>query len=1205
MNFLRYKAIQYEKDSGSLCFKDQRPGSMLTGSRRWHLPAALPLLLLSMLLATTVQGQNITLNLRQAPLKEVLEEIGRQSGYKLLYNNSHFQQAKPVSVQMKGQPLKAVLDACMSGQPVGYEIINKTILVRPKEPDAKAGQKQKSSPPAKRHKIGGKVTNEQGEPLAGATVRIKNTGLATQSDETGNFYFEDVPEGSVISFSLLGYGGREISEFHDGIIVTLNDVQGMLNEAVVNVNTGYQSIPKERSTGSFVLVDSSLIERRVSTNILERLNGMVPGLQFNGRGFRAGFVGDGPGNIGINIRGESTIYGNKNPLVVVDNFPYEGEINNINPNDIESISILKDAAAASIWGSNAGNGVIVITTKRGKNNERMKISITGNLTVSTRPNAFKDRSYLSSTQYLEAEKALFDKGFYDVDLTDNFSKTPVTPGVEIFDLLRSGSISEQEAEKRLNVLKGNDVRNDINQYGYRKSVNQQYALSLQGGSEKYSYYVSTGFDKNLDAKIGDTRRRLTFNSLNTYRPIKGLEIDAAINFSKNEETANNLLSMSQIQINMPLGNGKNIYLYPYAKLIDEFGHATSIVRDYRSGFVASADKLGFKDWSYRPLQEQQLTDRRTNVNDLLLRSVLRYTIRDGLKAELQYQYERQQINYNYLQSADSYYVRDLVNKFSTVDGSGNVVAYIFPDGAVLNSGSYNWYGNNGRFQLSYNKDFGNHSINAIAGYEMREKKTEGRIGTSYGYDPQFGTSIDNLNYNIAYPTNPAGSSFINSPSGAVSGTVSRFLSQYFNASYSYKQRYILSLSARRDGANIFGVNINDQITPLWSSGMAWNISKESFYGLKWLPLLKIRATYGTNGNVYFGSAYLKGRYGTAALTGQPSITITTPPNPNLKWEKVQNINLGVDFSTSNDWLSGSVELYVKNGRDIIQPTALAQQTGFLTYMANAAKTKTKGLDLNITSKNLTRSVSWKTTLLLSLANDKLIKYDAPTDMYTIQSAGDFTGLEGGPLYGIYAYKWKGIEHDTGDPLGYLNGAPSKDYLGIMNNYSRDSLVFKGNANPTAFGAIRNDFNYKGFQLSFNITYKLGYYFRRPSTALNYSDVLLLRANVDFANRWQQPGDEMKTDVPSILAVENRNRDRFYTYSEILVEKGDHIRFQDIQFGYHFPGYKNSILKNAFIYCYLSNLGIIWRANKRGIDPDTFGIGLPNPFTFSFGLKANL
>jgi len=430
---------------------------------------------------------------------------------------------------------------------------------------------------------------------------------------------------------------------------------------------------------------------------------------------------------------------------------------------------------------------------------------------------------------------------------------------------------------------------------------------------------------------------------------------------------------------------------------------------------------------------------------------------------------------------------------------------------------------------------------------------------------------------------------------------------------------MITLSGRKDGANIFGVNTNDKITPLWSAGLGWTISNEKFYHLPWLPFLKTRITYGYNGNVYNASAYLTARYSSSYTTGAQFATITSPPNPDLRWEKIKNINLGIDFSALNNIVNGTIEFYQKKGLDLVESAPLAPSSGFTNFKGNAAGTLTKGIDISVNTTNINRSFKWNTTFLFSFLKDKVTRFDqiytpgslvgkvAPS---TVEATGLFA-VPGKPLYGIYSYKWGGLDPATGDPLGYLNGKLSKDYLDIIKNTSIDSLIFHGSSRPTFYGGLRNSFSWKSFSISCNIIYKLGYYFRQSSTSLNYGEVISGSfVNADYANRWQKPGDEKNTNVPSVLYPGDPNRNDFYHGSEVLVQKGDHIRLQDISFSYNLD--KNDWHQLPFLhlqlYVYASNLGIIWRANKAGIDPDfldngSYGRIYPNPKSFSIGLKA--
>jgi TonB-dependent starch-binding outer membrane protein SusC len=460
--------------------------------------------------------------------------------------------------------------------------------------------------------------------------------------------------------------------------------------------------------------------------------------------------------------------------------------------------------------------------------------------------------------------------------------------------------------------------------------------------------------------------------------------------------------------------------------------------------------------------------------------------------------------------------------------------------------------------------------------------------------------------------NPFGSAQLPAPGGNITESLNRFLSHFANVAYTYGGRYTVNLSGRQDGANIFGVKTNDRITPLWSAGLGWNISKESFYHIDWLPYLKGRLSYGFNGNVYNGSAYVKGIYTTSSLTGATILTDITAPNPELRWEKVKNINAGLDFAFKN-WLSGTIEYYQKNGVDLIQPIQLFSSSGFISFIGNSASTKSHGFDITLNSKNLNGKFKWNSVVLLSTFKDKVTSYAVQPTNNTIRDNGGAGGPSlGRSLYGIYAYKWEGLDGNNGDPQGRLGGKVSKDYLGIINNFKPDSLKYMGSGRPTVFGSFRNDFSYANLSLSINVLYDLGFVFRRGSVSLNEAELISTGsgANADYADRWQKPGDELNTSVPSVIYPNNANRNNFYQYSEALVENGSNIRLQDIRISYDLTNRINSRLpfNRMQVFAYASNLGIIWRANKYGLDPNVRNFNahrIPVPFNISVGFNIQL
>jgi TonB-dependent SusC/RagA subfamily outer membrane receptor len=544
-------------------------------------------------------------------------------------------------------------------------------------------------------------------PVAGATVVLANTNYGSLTGADGRFMIK-APAGSYllgVSFVGMQPVQRTVKlPFADTLFIELGPAGNQLAE--VTVSTGYQTIPKERATGSFVQVDRKLLERSVSTDIIDRLRDVVPGLAFNTVG---------PSR--LSVRGQSTLFSNADPLIVVDNFPYNQPIENLNPNDVESITVLKDAAAASIWGSRAGNGVIVITTKRGRNNTAPQIAFSSNVTVGERPDLLSV-PHMSSADYIGLEKQLFAEDYF-TGTEQSESHQPLSPVVELLIAGRDGTLSAAEVNKQIATLSGQDVQRDISRYLYRPSVKQQYALSLSGGTDLQRYFVSAGADRNTATNVGDGYERLTLNASNTWSlAAKKLEVSLGMNYTRSNTVGNRLGSLSW-------GGGAS--LYPYARLADERGNPLAITRDYRQDFVASAPGLGLLDWSYSPLLDRTATDNRTRVSDIRLNTGLRYKLPLGFSAQVLYQYDRAQTNERVLNGADAYYSRNLVNRYTQDDGSGTLSRPV-PLGGILDLSSGTSVNHDVRGQLNYDRIFGKHAITAIAGYEVQ---TLNVLGDSY------------------------------------------------------------------------------------------------------------------------------------------------------------------------------------------------------------------------------------------------------------------------------------------------------------------------------------------------------------------------------------------------------------------------------------------------------------------------------------------
>lgn len=1025
-----------------------------------------------------------------------------------------------------------------------------------------------------------------GRPLQGASVRTLNGEGCTISDGQGRFYLRVAPNDTLLA-TVVGYhkGLFLINKGNSSpLTLLLHPSDSTLQDVIVN--TGYQSIPKERATGSFVQINNQLINRSVGPNILDRLKGVTSSLLFD----------EGPSHPPITIRGIGTLSkAITSPLIIIDNFPYEGDISNINPNDVENITILRDAAAASIWGAKAGNGVIVITTKKAKRNQPMHLTVSSNYSLKAKPDLF-GQSQISTEGSIEVVKMLFDNGFYDAKLKDTRTYPVISPVVRILDKNRRGDLSDEAADAMLGDLAKIDVRNGYLKYFYRPEATQQYSINLSGGKDKIAYMSSIGYDKQLSTEIGNKNDRITWRSNIVLQSLAKLQIQASSMVTWTRRSVNS-------QVPYDLGTGGS--LYPYTKFADENGKALPIEQDMASSFKDTAGNGMLLNWDYVPLDELKYSDNTSASMDILLNTQATYTFLPVLKGEVTYQYEHQNLTGRTYHSPLTYYTRNLINLYSVIDG--NKISYGLPVGGILDKSFSEATTHNVRGQVDYDQYLSKHHINAVFGGEIRETSSIGSSpATTYGYNENNLTFV-NVNFAERYPVlDGLNYSGIIRNNASFTNKLDRVVSIYANASYSYDNRYTFSGSARRDASNIFGVSTNNKWKPLWSIGGAWTVSNEKFYKLSQMPFLKLRFTYGFSGNVNNSiSALTTLSYSSSNFTQLsvlPFAQVLNPPNPDLSWEQVRTVNAAVDFSSKNNRLSGSIEYYSKKSTNVLSSVPADITTGVSSFKKNSADLQGHGLDLTLNANIINRNFIWNSNFLLSYNKVVVTATKEGITPRTLASSGGglIEPVVGQSPYSIASFKWGGLNPQNGNPIGYLNGEPSEDYRSIITKTGWDDIIINGSAVPELYGGLRNTFRYKQVAFSFNITYKMLYYFRK--NALNYSSLFNSGFGTgDYANRWQTPGDEKTTNVPSMIYPANSQRDLFYGQSSINIVSGDQIRLQDIRLSYDFT--PRTTFQTIELFVYASNLGLLWRKNQDHLDPDAYKT-YPQPATWSLGCKIN-
>ena len=1029
------------------------------------------------------------------------------------------------------------------------------------------------------------VTNDL--PLANATVTVRQKSKSVKTERNGQFVISDVTLGDKLTVSMVGFETVEI-EIKDVLsFLTIHLSEKVTELEAAIVSTGYYQLPIEQTTGSFTVLDSAIINRSVSSNIISRLEGVTNALAFDRRQ-------DNLDRLSLRVRGMNSINASNEPLIVVDNFPFDGDIENINPNDVQDITILKDAAAASIWGARAGNGVIVITTKQGKLNQPIKVGFNSSFSISEKPDLYYNPNFTESKDYIEVEKILFNRGFYQEN-----NWTSLKPVTELLIANRENRLTDDELNVALLNLENKDIRRDADRYLFQNKRNQQYALNLSGGSSSYRFFASGGYDKSLSEVIGNKNDRLSLNFNNEYKLMERLNIQANLSIVQNDVQSNGI-SLGSLRS----GNAERIF--PYASLMSDNEEHASIPMNYRNSYIENTLIEGLLDWQYRPLQERDLLDNAIKNNDIRFFTGINYRFFKNFVADVKYQYQHSMNRTRKHDSPDSYRVRDLVNRYTQADGTKE-----FPEGGILKLINNEQKSYSIRGQLNYTLSFTDHWVNALFGGEVRQSQKKGDGSEYYGYDDDVLTHKNLFDYMKRHPMRPRSTARLPLPYQYLTESIDRYVSTFMNVAYTYKDRYTLSSSARWDASNLFGVRTNQQGVPLWSVGMKWKLSDEAFYNFEQLPSLSLRATYGYNGNIIRSmTAFNVAAYGTDGITGIRSAWIQKPGNRDLRWEKIRTFNIAADFSTAFKVIDGSIEYFEKKGLDMLGAVVLDPTLGYVlgttsSYMINNAELKTKGFDIQLGVNILQRKLRWRTDLLLNYVTNKVTKYDGPTNMAGFSTNSGISPRQGESLDARYSLPWNGLDGTTGDPLVLIDGELSTNYNAYWQAVkSFEALVYTGLTFPPFFGSMRNTWTYNALSMSVNVSWKTGYGFM--PTTINYASFFNSSiGHQDLANRWRLPGDELITNIPSLPASIDADRENTYLTSEILIEKGDHIRLRDINLSYNFGALAARKLgvSSMKTYLYVTDLGILWRANKKGLDPDRPASNyLPSK---SFALGVNL
>lgn len=1004
--------------------------------------------------------------------------------------------------------------------------------------------------------ITGKVVDEKGAPLAGASVVERGTKNGTTTGNDGSFTLK-VNSGATLVITGVGFESRQLAATSNNLMIQLTPDVKSLSEVVV---TGFGSQIKKEVTGNIARVKGKDIEFMPTPSVDAALQGKAAGVYVNSQSGKLGQA------VSVRVRGNSSISAGSEPLYVVDGVPittgsqssYGGATNplvDLNPNDIESIEVLKDASAGAIFGSRAANGVVLITTKKGKGGKtNVSLNVqTGNAQSSRRV------PFLNSEQYAELllEGAKYIDDFYGTPYTDPFSET-----VYVKDWMDYFSYGQWTTDPK-KTYEWQDVV-------FQKGQYRQVDLQMSGGNDKTKFFVSGQYLDQGGIIIGNNLERMTARMNIDHKANDWLTIGLTTNFARSlnkrlpDDNAfsnplqsvalmpmtPNIIPAGQPGAGLPAGTppgDPNIPMYYNPQISIDYGRFTAeSFRNFSTGYA----------------------------NIKLLPGL---TFQSEFGMDIMSQQEE-----GYFQS------QTVRNQTRAVRGVGSNRAVF-----ITNYNTNNYF--------NFTKSIGKSDINATLGMQYQQSRNSSNF-------------VEGLDFPSDSYQRIASAATISG--GSSSQTDFRFLSYFLRTNYKYADKYLLSLSGRIDGSSRFGANSRYGFFPAISAG--WILSNEKFLS-NFTPLsfLKFRASYGIVGNAEIGNfpqlALFTGGAGYAGIGGQEPSQIG---NPDLKWETTRQFDIGFDFGFLNNRITGEIDYYRKNTNDLLLRTNIPSSTGFSSVVRNLGSLENSGIEFVLNTQNMVGDFKWNTSLNVAFNRNRVTNINGQIIEGGIGRLPN-RAMEGQPLGVFWGVEYAGVNPANGDAQFYRNlkNADGTIDRSILSNsqFNQAQRVALGDPNPDVIAGVTNNFSYKGFDLSFQFNgvfgnqvsvYGMGQY---SMANMIYED----NQTADQMNRWRKPGDI--TNVPQAryyFGNGNQPSSRF-------IVDGSFVRLRTVNFGYNLPSKIVKKAKLERVRLYVSALNLLTFTNNYPLwDPevnaDSFDSNIakgndfytpPQPKTILFGINV--
>lgn len=1132
-------------------------------------------------------AQSITLHAENIELKQVLSEIEEKTEYLFFYNNSLVDVSENISLKADNIPVSKLLGQVFSNTDIGFEMFkNQIVLFSKSDPSAKAILTEfvenaeitntdasdgftKMVSEITQDPVIGSVNDSNGLPLPGASVIIKGTATGVQTDFDGNYSIV-VSEGETLVFSYLGYTTQEIVVGTSKTInVVLQEDAQALEEVIV---TAYGTSTKEAFTGSASVVGAKDLELRNVTSPIAAIEGRATGVQFTSP--------QGPGSSpGIVIRGVGTLNGDTDPLFIVDGVQYEGSLNTINQEDIESFTILKDAASTSLYGSRAANGVVIITTKSGTRGEGIKVNASMQYGLVS-ASSFQFYDEITPGQYYETMwEALKNSAAGGGDATFASENIYTSLGYNPFNVPNDqivGTNGQLNPNAQL-------VYQSLDWYDFlsRTGVRQNYNVNVSGGGENHQVFFSASYLDEESFVITSGFDRLTTRLNAEFDANDHITIGGSANITITEAVAPSSAGAGSI-VN-PFGFAKNVgSIYP-VYVNDQQGN---LVRDDFGNPVFDNGE-GFSDFNIgsRPvsqgrhaLQELLLNDERDRDNTYGFRFFTDVKLFEGLSVR---------VNYG----------RD-INEGLEKEYENAIIGDAQPDGRYGEERFRRQVENFNQI-LTYRKSFGNHNFDITAGHESfnRTFSSNGGLATVQAASGIF--EFDNFSNIVDLEGN--------STRKSIEGYFSR-------VNYNFDNKYYISGSVRRDGSSVF--DQDRRWGTFYSVGASWRIDQENFLrNSNTINQLKLRASYGEVGNDDLNDFFLsQARFSITSNAAAPAILFTDIGNSDLQWETIENFDVALEFALFNNFLDGSVEYYKRNSSDLLYELPIAPSNGLNIVPVNVGDMFNSGWEVALTA-NLINNADFKWNLTLQASTFKNEITNLP-DPFVPTNDTTKRWDEGRSRFDYFLLRTAGVDPATGDQLFFRyeldddgNSVPVRDANGNIettNDWQDTERAYTGDsAIPDVLGSIANSISYKGLTLDFLINYGIG------GKSLDFGYATMMHSgdfgrsyHPDILNAWRQPGD-----VTNVPRLEAGNPNLVRTASDRFLTDASFWALRNINLGYSFD--KKIIeqigLDNLRVSVTAENLYL--KSKRNGFNPQFELEGTPNgndfgpPKIISIGLNV--